>query len=113
MNTNVSVTKTAHDVFQRAIQFGIRPTMWDCWLDFIHWEKARNFGDDPSYPSKAAIDWIDALDDLRSGLEDFEGSATADCLAELNNASISFAKINHSDELVQAIEKWIEYRRSD
>ncbi len=113
MNTESAVIETPFDVFQRAISLGIQPSTWECWLNFVHWEQARNFGDDPSHPAKAAIEWIDVLDEIRSNLDEFEGESIPDCTSALDDAAISFAKLTHSKELVHAIEKWIEYRLNE
>lgn len=110
MNKDVTVAQTPFDVFQRAIALKVQPSLWECWLNFVHWEQARNFGDDPSHPAKAAIEWIDILDELRSNLDEFEGESKPGCASALDDAALAFAKLAHSRELVQAIEKWIEYR---
>lgn len=110
--TAVTPTITSpHDVFQKAIAGGVRPTIHDCWADFACWEIARRYADDPSHPARAAIQWIYSMEDLRSGLGEFEGEAKAVCRAALDKAYDAFAKLEHSPELVHAIEKWLEYRR--
>ncbi len=103
--------RTAYDVFQSAIAAGIKPTVHDCWADFTCWERARQFADDPSHPAKLAIDWIYCMEDLRARLDEFEGNTKAACFAALDEAYVAFAKLDHSAELIHAIEKWIEFRR--
>ena len=110
MTATTSTKKTAYDVFQTAIAAGIKQTVQDCWPNFAYWESARNFADDPSHPAKAAIEWVYAMEDLRAALEEFEGGTKAECLAALDQAYLAFAKLEHSDELIEALEKWIEYR---
>lgn len=111
--TKISVVKTPYDVMQDAIAAGIQPTIQECWPNFAYWETARNFADDPSHPAKAAIEWVYAMEDLRAALDEFEGDAKQECIAALNQAYQAFSKIEHSDELVCALERWIEYRKSE
>jgi hypothetical protein len=105
--------RTPYDVIQAAIAAGIKPTVQDSWPNFAYWETARNFADDPSHPAKAAIEWVFAMDNLRGALDEFTGEAKAECLTALDRAYVAFAKLEHSDELVDAMEKWIEYRLSE
>ena len=112
MTTNTSTKKTPYDVFQAAIAAGIKQTVQDCWPNFAYWETARNFADDPSHPAKAAIEWVYVMEDLRSALDEFEGEAKADGIAALDQAYVAFAKLEHSDELIGAMEAWIDYRKS-
>ena len=101
---------TAHHVFEQAIAAGVQPTICACWSDFMCWDVARRFADDPSHPAKAAIEWIKVMGDLRSALDEFQGEAKSDCLAALHNACDAFARLDHSPELIHAIEKWTKYR---
>lgn len=110
MSESTAKGETAFVLLQAAIAKGIQPSISECWSDFAHWEVARNYADDPSHPAKAAIEWIDLVEELRLGLEDFEGTALDDCHAALDQALIAFAKLEHSDELVHAIKCWIQYR---
>jgi hypothetical protein len=103
---------SAFELFQQAIAARIRPTIHDCWADFASWELARRFTDDPSHPAKAAIQWIYAMEELRCALDEFQGTAKTDCLEALDEANVSFAKLEHSPELLHAIEKWMEFRLS-
>lgn len=102
--------KTPYDVFQAAIAAGIKPTVTDCWPNFAYWEMARNFADDPSHPAKAAIEWVYAMEDLRAALDEFEGETKKECFAALDQSYEAFAKLEHSDELIDGIGKWIECR---
>ena len=103
-------TKSPYDVFQQAIAAGVRPTIQECWADFARWEVARHFADDPSHPAKAAIEWIYAIEDLRGGLDEFTGQTMSECWAALDQAYEAFAKLEHSEELVHAIETWLQFR---
>lgn len=105
-----STNRTPYDVFHEAIAAGIKPAIAACWFDFAHWEAARHFGDDPSHPAKAAVEWVCAMEDLWGGLEEFEGETKAACLAAMDTACEAFSKLEHSNESVHAIEKWKEYR---
>lgn len=110
MKPKTSPKQTPYELFVKAIAAGIKPTVHDCWKDFAFWEMARYYGDDPSHPAKAAIEWIYSMEDLRGGLDEFEGEAKAECLLELDRSTEAFAKLEHSDELIHAIGLWIEYR---
>ena len=101
---------TPHEIFQQAVTAGIRPTIRECWSDFAHWEIARRYADDPSRPAKAAIEWIDLMESLRADLAQFRGDTRSDCLDGLDSAVEAFAHLEHSDELVQAISVWLQYR---
>ena len=105
-----SNVRTPLDVLESAVAAGIAPTVQACWSNFAFWEVARNFADDPSHPAKAAIHWIYAMEDLRVALEEFSGKAKRECLAALDAAYIAFAQLEHSRELVEAMDKWIEHR---
>ena len=107
------MTQTPYELFQQAIEAGIGPTMYDCWIDFAHWEKARQYFDDPSHPAKAAIAWISEMEDLRAELDEFEGAATDQCRAALDAACDAFARIEHTAQLSHGIETWIESRLSE
>jgi hypothetical protein len=111
MTTMMLIHKTAFDVFEEAISDGIQPTIRDSWADFACWEMARRFADDPSHPARAAIEWIRAMENLRGWLDEFEGASKMACIAALDEAYEAFAKLNHSAELVHAVEKWLETRR--
>jgi hypothetical protein len=97
-------------VFQKVIADGIHGSIIDCWRDFAHWEHARRFADDPSQPAKAAIEWVLAWEELQSSLGEFTGPADQECRAALDKACESFAELNHSDELISALNRWREER---
>jgi hypothetical protein len=101
-----------HQYFQQAIADGIHASIGECWRDFAHWEHARQFADDPSHPAKAAIEWILAWEELLSGLDEFSGGAKRDCRNELDAAAGAFAKLEHSAELLRAVERWLDERRA-
>jgi hypothetical protein len=48
------------------------------------------------------------MEDLRRGLDEFHGASKAACLSALDQAYEEFAKLEHSDELIHAIEKWMD-----
>ena len=105
--------RTVHELLRQAITVGIKPSIRECWADFAAWERARGFADDPSHPAKAAIQWVYNLEELRCQLDEFSGPARAECLAALDQADEEFAKLEHSEELVHALETWISYRLSE
>ena len=111
--TAATDNRTAHQAFEHAIAAGIHSTVCECWSDFMCWEVARRFADDPSHPAKAAIEWIQLMGDLRSALDEFQGDAKSDCVVALDNACEYFAKLDHAAELIHAIETWTEYRREE
>ena len=94
------------DVFQEAITSGVESSVVQCWRDFAHWEHARGFADDPSHPSKAAIEWIIAWEELRGGLDEFSGIAVQECIKNLDSACEAFARLDHPLELLRALEHW-------
>ena len=104
---------TPYDLFQSAIAAGVKPTIHDCWSDFARWEMARDFADDPSHPAKAAIAWIDTMELLRADLDEFAGLAKNECREALDRAYDAFARLEHSPELVRAIELWRESRLAE
>ena len=111
MAAMTSTKRTVLGMFETAIRAGIKPTVHDCWIDFAYWERARSFADDPSHPAKAAIEWVYLMEDMRNGLNEFEGAAREECLSALDSAFVAFAKLEHSDELIHGIELWIESRQ--
>jgi len=110
MAKHASIKTTPYEIFEKAIRAGIKPTIEECWPNFACWESARNFGDDPSHLAKAAIEWIYTMENLRADLDQFEGEAKVECMAALNEAYVAYAKLEHSDELIAALGKWMEYR---
>ena len=104
---------TAFDEFQSAIAAGLKESILDCWLDFAHWERARNYWDDPSHPAKAAIEWIINMESARGELDEFQGDAMDECLAKLDATCEAFAKLKHSPELIHAIQTWKQWRKDE
>jgi len=100
-------------VFQAAIAEGIHESIGECWKDFAHWEHARQFADDPSHPAKAAIEWILAWEELCVGLDEFAGAAKQECIEAVDRVGDAFAKLDHSAELLRAVERWREERREE
>ncbi len=102
-----------YSVFAEVVKSDPKISFRDVWFDFEAWERARGFRDDPSAPSKEALDWIRSLYDLTVTLEAFEGPGKDSCQHALETAFVAFARLDHPKELCEAVELWRKWRRGD
>jgi hypothetical protein len=104
---------TPYEIFVDAVKEDPNKTFRDAWSDFAVWESARGYRDDPSAPSKEALEWIRQLDEVASGLDEFDGVAKENCRNALESAFVAFARLDHKEELCSAIRKWREWRLAE
>jgi hypothetical protein len=101
---------TPYQVFFEAVKDDPEKTFRDVWRDFAIWEGARGFGDDPSAQSREALAWVRSMDELARQLDDYEGDAKENCKDALDAAFVSFAKLEHGEELCNAARLWRQWR---
>jgi hypothetical protein len=82
-------------------------------MDFAIWESSRGYADDPSASSKRALAWVRELDEIVVQLDEFDGASKESCENALDAAFVAFARLNHSDELCNAIRRWREWRLAE
>jgi hypothetical protein len=104
---------TPYDVLSEAVSKNRNKSFRDLWCDFAIWESARGYSDDPSGPSKDALNWVRSLEELAVQIDDFEGDSKEDCKAALEAAFVAFSRLNHSDELCRAMRRWREWRLAE
>lgn len=89
-------------------------TYREIWFEFENWERSRGFRDDPSHPSKVALDWVRDLYELDAAINDFEGpTQVAACHAATESLFVAFTQLQHHSELEQAFALWQQARASD
>lgn len=101
---------TPYEVLVEAVKEDPRKSFRDVWSDFAIWESARGYRDDPSAPSKDALQWVRQLDELVAGLDEFDGPGKESCQNALEAAFVAFARLNHKEELCDAIRRWRQWR---
>ena len=101
---------TPYEVFVEAIKEDPHKSFRDVWSDFAIWEYSRGYADDHSASSKDALQWVRALDEIVARLDDFDSAGKESCLNALEAAFVAFARLDHSDELCNAVRRWREWR---
>ncbi|MBI2480506.1 MAG: hypothetical protein HYV60_18325 [Planctomycetia bacterium] len=101
---------TPYEILVEAAKENPDKSFRDLWRDFRIWESSRGYADDPSASSKHALDWVRELDEVVGQLDEFEGAAKETCLNALEAAFVAFARLEHTDELSNAIRHWREWR---
>lgn len=101
---------TPYEIFVEAVREDPGKSFRDVWSDFAIWESSRGYLDDPSAPSKEALNWVLQLDELAAGLDEFEGAAKEQCNGALETAFAAFARLDHNQELCNAVRRWRQWR---
>ncbi|MCA9123775.1 MAG: hypothetical protein H6822_00575 [Planctomycetaceae bacterium] len=104
---------TPYEILVEAVKEHPDRSFRDLWRDFRIWESTRGYFDDPSASSKQTLEWVRKLDELVGQLDEFEGAAKENCLNALEAAFVAFARLDHSDELCGAIQRWREWRLAE
>ena len=104
---------TPYEIFVEAVKENPDKSFRDVWIDFAIWESCRGYADDPSASSKSALVWVRELDEVVAQLDEFEGAAKESCLNALEAAFVAFARLDHTDELCNAIRRWREWRLAE
>jgi hypothetical protein len=102
---------TPYETFAEILNEDAGKTFRDEWIGFANWESLRYFHDDPSSSSKSAIQWVLGLNELCTRIEnDYQGHGKKRCLQALESAFVAFSRLELSDELCEAVQKWRDYR---
>jgi hypothetical protein len=104
---------TPYEIFVEAVKENPNRGFREAWIDFAIWERTRGYADDPSSSSKDALAWVRALDDLVLQLDQFDGIAKENCRNALESAFVAFARLNHTRELCDAIQRWRKWRLAE
>lgn len=108
-----SPSMTPYEIFVEAVKENPHNSFRAVWQDFAIWESCRGHADDPSATSKHALAWVRQLDEVVTQLDEFEGAAKENCLNALEAAFVAFARLDHTDELCNAIRRWRERRLAE
>ena len=108
-----SLPMSPYEIFVEAAKENPDKSFRDLWRDFRIWESSRGYVDDPSASSKNAIAWVRELDEVVAQLDEFEGVAKENCLNALEAAFVAFARLDHTDELCNAVRCWREWRLTE
>ena len=101
---------TPYEIFVEAVRENPGSSFRDVWSDFSIWEHSRGYADDPSASSKDALEWVRELDEVVARLDDFYGPGKESCVNALEAAFVAFARLDHTDELCNAVRRWREWR---
>lgn len=104
---------TPYEILVEAAKKNPGKSFRDLWRDFRIWESTRGYVDDPSASSKQTLEWVRELDEVVAQLDEFEGAAKESCSNALEAAFVAFARLEHTDELCNAIRRWREWRLAE